>query len=114
MSAAFYGRIYFLDRRFNTMHKEPVEDLSVNRIWHFAWRKPWIELIGSNTELLYWKYLQKTAWKEDTLEAFYTAATHEGHLHRHTKDCLLHLKANIVRESKRGLAKLMGSKKFIE
>lgn len=114
MSAAFYGKILFLDMRFNTMHKAEKEDLSAEKIWHFANRKPWIELIGSNTEMLYWKYLQKTAWKDELLDAIYFAATNGGHLHRHTSDCLRRMRANVIRETKRAVAKLLGSKKFIE
>lgn len=114
MSAAFYGKILFLDMRFNTMNKAEQEDLSAEKIWHFANRKPWIELVGSNTETLYWRYMQKTAWKDEVFDAFYFAATNGGHLHRHTSDCLRRMRANVIRETKRAVAKLLGSKKFIE
>lgn len=114
MSSEFYGKILFLDKRYNTLQKNGKEDLSLQKIWHFAQRKPWDELIGSNVELLYWEYLQKTPWKNELLEMFYFAATNGGHLHRHTKDCFKKMALNVKLEIKRAVAKLTGSKKFIK
>jgi len=101
LNSEFYDRVCYFDQRFDTINLPKNEDLSAQKIWHLCGRKPWNEPIGSNVELLYWKYLAKTAWRDDVLDLYYDMLIHSGYLHVHTSDCINKMKANAKREVKR-------------
>jgi len=103
MNYEYYGRVHFLDRHFDMIEHSTQEDLAAEKIWHFCGRKPWNEPIGSNVELLYWKYLAKTAWcdSDNILDLYYDMLIHSGYLHVHTSDCIAKIKSNAKREFKR-------------
>jgi len=99
----YYRKVCYFDTRFDVINLPKQEDLSAEKIWHCCGRKPWNEPIGSNVELLYWKYLAKTAWcdSDNILDLYYDMLIHSGYLHVHTSDCIAKIKSNAKREVKR-------------
>ncbi|MDO5114955.1 MAG: glycosyltransferase [Synergistaceae bacterium] len=97
LNAEYIGRILFIDKMYNTVPVEDYEDVfNVKMIFHFFSKgKPWNLVRGSNADMLYWKYLTYTPWKEELIESFYKAATNDEFYHRHSNACISRLKKQL-------------------
>lgn len=98
LNAEYLGDIVYLDVKYNTDSKIDHFDkvFSIERIWHFSGRtKPWVAYTGSNADMLYWHYLSLTPWKDSVIETMFRALTNEKYCHRHSRDCIQRLKAQL-------------------
>ena len=97
LNAEFIDDTIYIDNKYNDVPIEDYEDVfNVERIWHFfAKGKPWNVVRGSNADMLYWKNLEHTPWRNELVESFYKAAVNEEFYHRHSRQCVRRLIAQM-------------------
>ena len=106
LNAEYLADIFFIDPKYNTDPTDEIFDdvFSIEKIWHFGGHlKPWNAFTGTNVDMLYWKYLALTPWKDELWESLFTAATNDKYYHRHSGGCVKRLKAQIAEEVKNAL-----------
>lgn len=106
INAEFVGDILYADPKYNFAPDRIYKDVfSLERIWHFYLKgKPWQMVTVSNADMLYWRYLLLTPWRDEIVESFYSAAVNDLYYHRHSSDCinrLLHRLADNIKNMKR-------------
>ena len=68
LNSLFQAQYLQLDSRFNKIVvRTPRHELQLPAIWHFAGMKPW-DYYSSAQDLLYWKALQLTPWRDEVLD----------------------------------------------
>lgn len=105
-NAEYLADILYLDPKYNTDPTDEIFDdiLGLERIWHFGGHlKPWDAFTGTNADMLYWKYLVLTPWKDELWGALFAAATNDKYYHRHSCGCVKRLKTQIIEEIKNAL-----------
>ncbi|OUO95224.1 glycosyltransferase family 8 protein [Cloacibacillus sp. An23] len=98
LNAEYLGDILYLDPRYNTDPKDEIFEsvFEMERIWHFGGHlKPWNALTGTNADMLYWKYLSLTPWRDELWDSLFAAMSNEKYYHRHSKGCVKRLKSQV-------------------
>lgn len=98
LNAEYLGDILYLDPRYNTDPKDEIFEgvFEIERIWHFGGHlKPWNALTGTNADMLYWKYLSLTPWRDELWDSLFAAMSNEKYYHRHSKGCVKRLKSQV-------------------
>lgn len=106
LNAEYLGDILYLDPKYNFDPTDEIFDCiyTIEKIWHFGGHlKPWDALTGTNADMLYWKYLSLTPWKDELWESLFAAATNDKYYHRHSGGCVKRLKTQITEEIKNAL-----------
>ena len=102
INAEFLGDILYADPKYNFAPDKNYDDVfSLERIWHFYLKgKPWQMVTGSNADMLYWRCLMLTPWRDEIVESFYSAAVNNLYYHRHSSDCINRLTRRFVENIK--------------
>ena len=102
INAEFLGDILYADPKYNFAPDKNYDDVfSLERIWHFYLKgKPWQMVTGSNADMLYWRCLMQTPWRDELVESFYSAAVNDVYYHRHSRDCINRLTRRFVENIK--------------
>ena len=98
LNAEYLGDIKYLPLKFNRAPADENYDeiLNTKAVWHFRGLKPWNSFTGSAADVLYWKYIDATPWRDNLIERIFSVVINSKFYHRHSKDCINKLQGQML------------------